>query len=185
MNVLLINGSPHDLGEGSRALDIVSDVLVSRGISIRRHEVGEFMGRGCIACRACKNGGGCIFGDITELSREFSDSVGLILSSPVYYAAPNGALVSILDRLFQSSKFDKRMKLGAAIVTARRGGSTSALDVLNKYFSISEMPIVTSSYWNFLYTGGDTEGEGVLKRLGENFADLAYVIHAGRASSDK
>lgn len=176
MRILLINTSVHKNGTGAMALGRVAAILASHGLDTELHTVSEYLSTGCTACRACHSGGGCRFGDITELSESFRTSAGLIVSAPVYYGSPSGSAISLLDRLFQSSRFDKRMKVGAAIVTARRGGCTASLDVLNKYFSISEMPIATSSYWNLVHTGDDPEGIATLERLAENFATLVHAI---------
>lgn len=180
MKVLLINTSTHENGTGAMALSRFSTVLATHGIDTELHTVSEYLGLGCTACRACHSGGGCRFGDITELSESFRSSVGLVVSAPVYYGSPSGYAISLLDRLFQSSRFDKRMKVGAAIVTARRGGCTASLDVINKYFSISEMPIATSSYWSFVHTGEDPEGIRTVDRLAENLAQLVQKIAGGR-----
>ena len=181
MKALIICGSHRKDGVGAAALGVFCEQLRARGITPVYHEMAEFSQRGCTACRACSGGGGCVFGDLGALSRELSESVGLVVASPVYYASPSGSVISLLDRLFQSTKhIDKRMKLGAAIVTARRGGGTASLEVLHKYFSISEMPIVSSSYWPIVYGEDDSEGLATVRRLAESFAELAYKISDGR-----
>lgn len=178
MEVLLMNGSSHKTGSCASALRVVGELLLQDGIETKSYSVSDFLPNGCIACGGCRGGGGCIFGDITELSESFRRSSGIIVAAPVFYGSPSGSVISLLDRLFQSSKFDKKMKVGAAIVSARRGGCTASFDVLNKYFSISEMPIATSNYWNMVHTGGDDEGAETLRRLAKNFAALVHAIHS-------
>ena len=179
MNVLMINGSPHKNGLGRQVLSIISEELSGLGISSRIYDAADFNGGGCRACRACKTGSGCVLGDLAELSEIFMHASGIIISSPVYYASPSGTLISLLDRLFQSTKFDKRMKVGAAFVTARRGGCTASLDALYKYFAISEMPIATSNYWNLIHTEEDKEGERTARILAKNMAFLMKSIELG------
>lgn len=180
MEVLLINGSSHREGNCASALSLVGELLIREGIETKRYSVSDFLPNGCNACGGCRGGGGCIFGDISELSERFRHSSGIIVAAPVFYGSPSGSVISLLDRLFQSSKFDKRMKVGASIVSARRGGCTASFDVINKYFSISEMPIATSNYWNMIHTGGDGEGVETLRRLSKNFAALVHAIHSVR-----
>lgn len=182
MKVLLINGSPHKEGHCERALGIMEEVFSAEGLSVRKWRITDFLPNGCTACGGCKSGGECVFKDISELSRSFRTAGGLLIASPVYYGSPNGRLIAILDRLFQSTKFDKRMKVGAAFVTARRGGCTASFDVINKYFSISEMPIATSNYWNMMHTGEDAEGERTAKRLAENMAYLIKAINLAKST---
>ena len=180
MKALIINGSPHTKGHGGRAIAIISAELVASGIETEIRSIGDFSNRSCSACGACKDGGGCIYGDIRSLSESFRKSDALIVTSPVYYGSPNGAVISLLDRLFQSSKFNKRMKIGAAFVTARRGGCTASFDALNKYFAISEMPIATSNYWNLMHTGEDKEGEETALTLAKNIVFLMKSIALGK-----
>ncbi len=180
MKVLIINGSPHKNGCGRGVISIISSELERQGISTEIYSVGDFSGGGCSACGGCKSGGGCTLGDLERLSEGFRTADGLIVTSPVYYGSPNGAVIALLDRLFQSSNFDKRMKVGAAFVTARRGGCTASFDVINKYFAISEMPIATSSYWNLMHTKGDKEGEDTALTLAKNMSFLIKCIAIGK-----
>lgn len=185
MKILLLLGSPHENGVGASALLEVRKILEERGLECDYRRLGEFLPNSCTACRACRDGGGCIVGDIGSLSESFRESAGIIVAAPVYYGSPNGGIISLMDRLFQSSKFDKRGKVGAAIVTARRGGCTASFDVLNKYFTISQMPIASSSYWNILHTGEDSEGMNTARRLAENFAELVYAVNERKERSEK
>lgn len=187
MKVLLINGSPRSNGCTHRALSEVEKVLNQQGIETKIIQVGHLELRGCIACNQCRNLKQCIFNDIVnEVSIEFEQSDGIIIGSPVYYASPNGTLLSFLDRLFYSTSFDKTMKVGAAIVSARRAGTTSSFEVLNKYFSISSMPIVTSQYWNNVHGNNaeeleqDKEGLQIMRTLGYNMAFLLKAIQLGK-----
>ena len=141
------------------------------------------MSGGCIACRKCKTTGKCVFNDIVnEVAPKFEAADGIIVGSPVYYASPNGTLIAFLDRLFFSSSFDKTMKVGASVVSCRRGGNSATFDMLNKYFAISQMPIVTSHYWNMVHgnnaaeTVQDLEGMATMRTLGKNAAFLIKAI---------
>ncbi len=187
MNVLLINGSPNANGCTARALKEVADTLLKNGIDVETIHVGNKDVRGCIACRSCHQMGKCVFDDIVnEVNQKFEKADGLVIGSPTYYASANGTLISFLDRLFQSAHFDKTMKVGAAVVSARRGGNTSTFDDLNKYFQISSMPIASSQYWNqvFGYTESDVEkdAEGLqtMRTLGNNMAFLIKSIALGK-----
>lgn len=151
MKVLVINGSPDIHGCTDRALKEVEKVLAGHGIECHRVDVGNKDVRGCIACRTCRNTNKCIFDDIVnQTAPVFAECDGILIGSPTYYAGCNGQLLAFLDRLFYSTAgaFDKTMKVGAAVVSSRRAGSTSAFDEINKYFTISSMPIVSSTYWN-------------------------------------
>jgi multimeric flavodoxin WrbA len=149
MKVLIINGSPHKNGTTYTALAEVERTLISEGVEAEIVNVGSVAHPGCTACGACRRGGGCVVDDgLNEVAEKFEKADGIIIGTPVYYASPNGNLISFLDRLFYSTRFDKTMKLGAAVVCARRGGCTASFDVINKYFTISGMPIVSSTYWN-------------------------------------
>ena len=189
MKVLLINGSPHAQGSTFTALKEVADTLEQNGISTEIIHVGNQPLRGCIACGYCKKNGKCVCNDlVNEVSEKFSDADGLIVGSPVYYASPNGTLLSFLDRLFFSSSFDKTMKVGASIAAARRGGTTATFDVLNKYFTISGMPVVSSQYWNNVHGScaedvlQDEEGLQTMRTLGKNMAFLIKSIQLGKDS---
>jgi multimeric flavodoxin WrbA len=187
MKVLLINGSPHKEGTTYAALSEVKKTLESEGIEAEIIQVGQQPIRGCLACGSCYKTGKCIIDDcVNQVAEKFEQADGLIVGSPVYYAAPNGTLISFLDRLFYSTHFDRREKIGAAVVCARRGGCTAAFDVLNKYFSISGMPIVTSSYWNQVHGANasdaalDEEGMQCMRNLARNAAFLIKSIKLGK-----
>ncbi|MBR1631001.1 MAG: flavodoxin family protein [Paludibacteraceae bacterium] len=187
-SVLLLNGSPHAKGCTYTALRIVADEIEAAGIGAEIVHVGNKDVRGCIACTKCSELGRCVFdGDIVNgLASKFASADGLIVGSPVYYASANGTLISLLDRLFYSTSFDKRMKVGAAVVSARRAGTTATLDELNKYFTLSEMPIVSSRYWNMVHGNTpeevmhDEEGLQIMRVLGRNTAFLIKAIAAER-----
>lgn len=187
MNILLINGSPNSKGCTYTALCEVEKTLADSGLSTEIIHVGNKDIRGCTGCRKCKSTGKCVFDDIVnEISPKFAECDGIVIGSPVYYASANGTLVSLLDRLFYSSMFDKTMKVGAAVVSARRGGCSSTFDVLNKYFTISGMPIASSQYWNSVhgYTPEDVmkdeEGMQTMRVLGRNIAFLVKSIALGK-----
>ena len=187
MKALLINGSPHANGCTFTALNIVAEELQKNGIETEIIHIGNKDIRGCIACGKCAELGRCVFNDmVNEVAPKFEQADGLVVGSPVYYAGPNGTLTNLLDRLFFSTPFDKRMKVGAAIVSARRGGTTAAFDRLNKYFTISEMPIASSRYWNMVHghtpedVMQDEEGVQIMRILGRNMAFLIRAIAAER-----
>ena len=187
MKALLINGSPHANGCTFTALSIVAEELQKNGIETEIIHIGNKDIRGCIACGKCAELGRCVFNDmVNEVAPKFEQADGLVVGSPVYYAGPNGTLTNLLDRLFFSTPFDKRMKVGAAVVSARRGGTTAAFDRLNKYFTISEMPIVSSRYWNMVHghtpedVMKDEEGCQIMRVLSRNMAFLIRAIAAER-----
>ena len=187
MKTLLINGSPHANGCTFTALSIVAEELQKNGVETEIVHIGSKNIRGCIACGKCVELGHCVFNDmVNEVASKFEQADGLVVGSPVYYAGPNGTLTNLLDRLFFSTPFDKRMKVGAAVVSARRGGTTAALDRLNKYFTLSEMPIVSSRYWNMVHGHTpedvlkDEEGVQIMRILGRNMAFLIRAIAAER-----
>ncbi len=187
MKTLLINGSPHAKGCTFTALNIVAEELRKNGIDTEIVHIGNKDIRGCIACGKCAELGRCVFNDmVNEVAPKFEQADGLVVGSPVYYAGPNGTLTNLLDRLFFSTPFDKRMKVGAAVVSARRGGTTAAFDRLNKYFTISEMSIASSRYWNMVHghtpedVMNDEEGVQIMRILGRNMAFLMRAIAAER-----
>ena len=187
MKALLINGSPHANGCTFTALSIVAEELQKNGIETELVHIGNKDIQGCIACGKCAELGRCVFNDmVNEVAPKFEQADGLVVGSPVYYAGPNGTLTNLLDRLFFSTPFDKRMKVGAAVVSARRGGTTAAFDRLNKYFTISEMPIASSRYWNMVHghtpedVMKDEEGVQIMRILGRNMAFLIRAIAAER-----
>ena len=187
MKVLLINGSPHPNGCTFTALSIAANELEKNGTKTEIVHIGNKDIRGCIACGKCSELGHCVFNDmVNEIAPKLEQADGLVVGSPVYYAGPNGTLTNLLDRLFFSTPFDKRMKVGAAVVSARRGGTTAAFDRLNKYFTISEMPVVSSRYWNMVHghtpeqVMQDEEGVQIMRILGRNMAFLIRAITAER-----
>ena len=187
MKVLLINGSPHANGCTATALKEVAKTLNENGVDTEIIQVGHLDVRGCIACGQCRKLGKCVFDDIVcEVGEKFKEADGLILGSPVYYASANGTLSAFADRLFYSSNYDKTMKVGAAVVSARRGGNTATFDQLNKYFTISGMPVVSSQYWNQVHGNTaeevvqDLEGMQIMRTLGRNMAFLIKSIQLGK-----
>ena len=187
LNVLLINGSPNAKGCTYTALSEVERTLQAEGIATELVHIGNRDIRGCIACYKCAEQGHCVFNDaVNELAPKFEAADGLVVGSPTYYAGPNGTLTNLLDRLFFSTPFSKRMKVGAAVCSARRGGTTATLDRLNKYFTISEMPVASSRYWNMVHGHNaedvlkDEEGIQCMRILGRNMAFLLRAIAAER-----
>lgn len=187
MKVLLINGSPNAKGCTYTALSEVASTLEAEGIETELIHVGHKDIRGCIGCRKCHTTGKCVFDDlVNETAPKFKESDGIVIGSPVYYASANGTLISFLDRLFYSADFDKSMKVGASVVSARRGGCTATFDELNKYFTISNMPIASSQYWNQVHGNTpeevkkDIEGCQIMRTLGRNMAFLIKSIALGK-----
>ena len=191
--VLLINGSPHAHGCVDTALQEIVSVLNDEGIETEVVHIGARPVGGCIACGGCSRGG-CVFDDVVnEVAEKFREADGLIIGSPVYYGSPNGTLLSFLDRLFYSTGvgnpngFSKQMKVGAAVVNCRRGGNTASFDVLNKYFTISGMPVVSSTYWNQVHgftaedVKKDLEGLQTMRNLARNMAFLIKAIRSEAA----
>lgn len=187
MKALLINGSPHANGCTFTALSELQKTLEQDGIETEIVQVGNRDVRGCIACHKCREAGKCVFDDIVnEVAPKFAECDALVIGSPVYYASPNGTAVSFMDRLFYSCPVNKSMKVGAAVVSCRRGGNTATFDMLNKYFSISGMPIATSQYWNMVHGNTpeevlkDEEGLQTMRTLGHNMAFLMKSIALGK-----
>ena len=187
MKVLTVNGSPHLHGCTDRALREVEATLNGLGIDTVRVNVGNKEIRGCIACNYCREHGKCVFNDIVnDTAPVFAEVDGVVFGSPVYYANASGQLRSFLDRLFYStmSTVNKTMKVGAAVVSSRRAGSTTAFDEINKYFTISAMPVVSSTYWNEVHgfvaedVEKDLEGLQTMRNLGRNMAFLIKAINA-------
>lgn len=189
MKVLLINGSPRKEGNTSIALKEVADELNKEGIETETIQIGMQVIRGCLACGYCHKNGKCVIDDIVnKISEKFKEADGLVIASPVYYASANGTLISFLDRLFYSSPFDKTMKVGASIAVCRRGGASATFDELNKFFTISNMPVVSSQYWNSLHGRNvgeakeDLEGLQTMRTLARN---MAFLIKAINDAKDK
>ena len=187
MKVLMINGSPRAKGNTAIALGEMQKVFAEEGIETEVLHVGNQAIRGCIACNSCMKNEKCVFDDAVNTAAElFREADGLVVGTPVYYASANGTLVSFLDRLFYSTPFDKRMKVGAAVACARRGGLTATFDELNKYFTIAGMPMASSQYWNGVHgaASGEAEqdGEGlqIMRTLARNMSFLMKSIALGK-----
>lgn len=187
MKVLAINGSPRMDGNTSLALNEMKKVFDEEGIDFEIVQIGTKNVHGCIACNQCGKTGKCVFDDIVnELSPKFEAADGLVVASPVYFASANATLIACLDRLFYSTHFDKRMKVGASVVCARRGGCSSTFDELNKFFTISGMPVASSQYWNSIHgrTPGeaaqDGEGKQTMRTLARNMVFLMKSIALGK-----
>ena len=187
MKVLLLNGSPRINGNTSIALKELEKVFEEYNIETETIQVGNKAIRGCIACGHCFENGKCVFDDeVNEIAPKFEEADGLIIASPVYYASANATLIALLDRLFYSAHFDKRMKVGASVVVARRGGLSSTFDELNKYFTISGMPIASSQYWNSVHgrekgeASQDKEGLQTMRALARNMSFLIRSIQLGK-----
>ena len=187
MKVLMLNGSPRVNGNTAVALREMEAVFAREGIETETVQVGQRDIRGCIACGKCGQLGKCVFDDIVnELAPKFQAADGLVVASPVYYASANPTLVALLDRLFYSTGFDKTMKVGASVVCARRGGCSATFDELNKYFTISGMPIASSQYWNSIHglskgeADQDGEGKQIMRTLARNMSFLMKSIALGK-----
>ena len=187
MKVLMINASPRKGSNTQIALDEMASVFEQEGIEVECISVGKEVVRGCVGCGGCAKLGKCVYDDVVnQIAVKFEQADGLVLGSPVYYASANGTLVSLLDRLFYSTHFDKTMKVGAAVACARRGGITPTWDELNKYFGISGMPIASGQYWNGVHgarpgeAAEDAEGLQQMRTLARNMAFLMKSIALGR-----
>ena len=188
--VLLLNGSPHSHGCTATALDEMAKAFEQEGIETEIIQVGRKSIRGCIACGKCEELGRCVFNDlVNEVAPKLAEADGLVVGSPVYYGSPNGTILSFLDRLFYSTAgVSKHMKVGAAVVSCRRGGNTASFDVLNKYFTISSMQVAGSTYWNQVHgftaedVKKDLEGLQTMRNLARN---MAFLIRAIADAKDK
>lgn len=187
MKVLMLNGSPRVGGNTSIALREMENVFKASGVDVETVQVGNKDIRGCIACGKCCETGRCVFNDIVnELAPKFEAADGLVIASPVYYASANATLIACLDRLFYSTHFDKTMKVGASVVCARRGGCSATFDELNKYFTITNMPIASSQYWNSIHGRAqgeaemDEEGKQTMRTLARNMTFLMKSIALGK-----
>ena len=187
MHDLMLNGSPRANGNTALALHEMEKVFTEQGVTCELIHVGQKDIRGCIACRQCVKLGHCVFDDVVnELAPKFQACDGLVVGSPVYYASANATLVALLTRLFFSTPFDKRMKVGACVVAARRGGLSATFDELNKFFAISGMPIATSQYWNSIHgreageAAGDAEGLQTMRTLARTMTFLMKSIQLGK-----
>lgn len=187
MKVLILNGSPRANGNTSLAIKEMEKVFGASGVEVETVQVGNKDIRGCIACRRCYETGKCVFDDIVnQLAPKFEEADGLVIASPVYYASANATLIACLDRLFYSTHFDKSMKVGASVVCARRGGCSATFDELNKYFTITNMPIASSQYWNSIHgrevgeAEMDEEGKQTMRVLARNMTFLMKSIALGK-----
>ena len=188
LKVLMLNGSPHANGNTAVALREMEEVFRANGVAVETVLVGDKAVRGCAACNGCRKTGKCVFDDVVnEIAPKFEAADGMVVASPVYFASANATLIACLDRLFYSSSFDKTMKVGASVVCARRGGCSATFDELNKYFTISGMPVASSQYWNSIHgrTPGEAEqdGEGLqtMRTLARNMTFLMRSIALGKA----
>ena len=187
--VILLNGSPHPHGCTAAALEEMIRVFEAEGVETELIQVGTKNIRGCVSCGRCSQAGKCVFDDlVNEVAPKFRAADGLVVGSPVYYGSPNGTILSFMDRLFYSTSFSKHMKVGAAVVSCRRGGNTASFDVLNKYFTISGMPVASSTYWNQVHgftaadVQKDAEGLQTMRNLARN---MAFMIRAFADAREK
>ena len=187
MKVLMINGSPKSNGNTATALGEMEKVFAQEGVETEVLHIGNQAIRGCIGCGQCAEKGRCVFDDaVNQAAAKFEACDGLVVGSPVYYASANATLVAFLTRLFYSTPFDKRMKVGAAVVAARRGGLSATFDELNKFFTISGMPVASSQYWNSVHgrlpgeAAGDAEGLQTMRTLARNMTFLMKSIQLGK-----
>jgi multimeric flavodoxin WrbA len=189
MKVLLINGSPKMKGNTAQCLEEMAKVFEAEGVEAEIIHIGHQAIRGCIACGSCRKEGKCVFDDaVNEVAPKFKEADGIVLGSPVYYASANATIIAFMDRLFQSAHVDKRMKVGGSVVIARRGGCSSTFDELNKYFTIAQMPVASSCYWNSAHGGApgevqqDDEGLRTVRVLAKNMTFLMKSIALGKES---
>ncbi len=187
MKVLMVNGSPHAKGNTYIALHEMEKIFTEAGIEVELMHIGNKDIRGCVACGSCAQKGKCVFDDaVNEAASKFKDCDGLVVGSPVYYGSANATLIAFLDRLFYSTNFDKTMKVGAGVVAARRGGLSSTFDELNKYFTISGMPVASGQYWNSIHGRQqgealqDAEGLQSMRTLARNMVFLMKSIELGK-----
>lgn len=187
MKVLMVNGSPHKEGNTYIALREMEKIFREEGVESEILHIGNMDIRGCIACGSCMENGKCVFDDVVnEAAPKFAECDGFVAASPVYYASANATLIAFLDRLFYSAPVDKTMKVGASVVAARRGGLSATFDELNKYFTISGMPIASSQYWNSIHgrvageAAQDGEGLQTMRTLARNMVFLMKSIALGK-----
>lgn len=187
MKVLIVNGSPRSNGNTTLALNEMTKVFEEEGVEVQTLNIGNKDIRGCIACTKCFETGKCVFDDVVnEAAQMLKEADGMVIASPVYYASANGTLVSFLDRLFYSNSADLRMKVGSSVAVARRGGCSATFDELNKYFTINNMPVASSQYWNSVHgraegeAAQDEEGLQVVRVLARNMAFLMKSIALGK-----
>ena len=191
LKVLLLNGSPRTSGNIALALHEMEKVFSEADVDFETVQLGKMDIRGCLACESCRKTGKCVIDDVVnELSKKFEEADGLVIGSPVYYGSANGTLMSALQRMFYSTHFDKSMKVGASVVSARRSGCTATFDELNKFFTLCNMPVATSQYWNNIYGWEpgdgkvDEEGMQVMRVLARNMVFLMKSIALGKEQVD-
>ena len=187
LKVLLLNGSPRKDGNTALALREMEKVFEQSGIEYETVQIGKMDVRDCVACGSCAQTGKCVFNDIVnEIAVKFEEADGLVIGSPVYYGSANGTLMSALQRLFYSTHFDKSFKVGASVASARRSGCTATFDELNKFFTIANMPVASSQYWNNIHGSqagegdADEEGKQVMRQLAHNMVFLMRSIALGK-----
>ena len=187
MKILIINGSPRENGNTAIALKEMENVFKSQGIEVKNVQIGKEAIRGCMACYSCKKTGKCVIDDaVNVVAKDFEESDGIVIGSPVYYSSANGTLISFLDRLFYSTNFNKTMKVGTSVAVARRGGCSSTFDELNKYFTICGMAVASSQYWNSVHGRNigdateDAEGLQTMRTLANNMVFLMKSIALGK-----
>ncbi len=188
--ILLLNGSAHQYGCTATALQEMISVFEKENVETELIQIGNKQIRGCIGCGFCKKNGRCVFNDdlVNEVGEKLEHADGLVVGSPVYYASPNGTVISFMDRLFYSTSYSKQMKVGAAVVSCRRGGNTASFDVLNKYFTISGMPVASSTYWNQVHgfsaedVKKDLEGLQTMRNLARNMAFMIKTFDMAKST---
>lgn len=188
--IMILNGSPKADGCTATALHEMIKIFHEEGMDTELIHVGNKVIRGCLSCGYCEKNGKCVINDdlVNEIAPKFESADGLVVGSPVYYGSPNGTILALLDRLFYSTSFSKQMKVGAAVVSCRRGGNTASFDVLNKYFTISSMPVASSTYWNQVHgftsedVKKDLEGLQTMRNLARN---MSFMINAFAEAKEK
>ena len=187
MRILVVNGSPNKKGNTYTALNEMRKIFEAEGAQVDWIDLGPGAIRGCADCGRCSDMGICVFDDVVNKAAPlFKACDGMVVGSPVYYASANGSVISFMDRLFFSARVDKRMKVGASVAVARRAGTIAALDDINRYFAISQMPIATSQYWNVVYGGAegdaafDPEGMHTVRTLAQNMVFMIRSIALGK-----
>ena len=187
MKILMLNGSPHANGNTAIALAELEKTFAAEGFEVEILQVGKEPVRGCIGCLACRKLGKCVFDDMVNRAAEkLAEADGLVVASPVYYASANATLIALLDRLFYSSTCNKTMKVGASVAVARRGGCSATFEELNKYFTLSGMPVASGQYWNSVHGGApgdalkDEEGLQSMRTLARNMSFLIKSIALGK-----
>ena len=192
MKVLMINGSPNAKGCIHTALTLAAEVLQAEGIETEEIFVGNKDIRGCIDCRKCREIGRCVFNDlVNETAPKLKEAEGIIVGTPVYYGNPNGTVLSFMQRLLFSCGLDLHMKVGASVVSCRRGGNSATFEAMNQFFGISGMPTVPSTYWNDVHgykaedVMADTEGVETIRNMATNMAFMMKSIAAGKEKYGK